>query len=113
MFTRSVLLGRDEAEAALVVSELATNAIRHTASGEPGGVFIVSVTVRADGVMIAVDDLGSATEPAIRDPVEELAASGRGLMLVATVAKEWGISRTATGRRVWAELSGHDAACGA
>jgi hypothetical protein len=49
---------------------------------------------------------------AIRDAAgdDELAVSGRGLLLVATVAKEWGSAATGAGRRVWAELSGSDAA---
>jgi serine/threonine-protein kinase RsbW len=49
LFTRSVLAGRPEADsAALVVSELATNAVRHTASGEPRGTFLVVIWARAD-----------------------------------------------------------------
>jgi anti-sigma regulatory factor (Ser/Thr protein kinase) len=111
LFIRSVLAGRDEAESAeLVVSELATNAVRHSASGLPGGAFTVRVTLRPDGVTVAVDDLGSAGEPSIRGGSDELPMSGLGLVLVATLAKEWGSTRTGSGRRVWAELSGSDAA---
>ncbi|MHB1430812.1 MAG: ATP-binding protein [Streptosporangiaceae bacterium] len=110
LFTRSVLHDRPEVETAtLVVSELATNALRHTASGGPGGAFTVSVAVRSDGVMIAVDDLGSQTsEPAAGEDADTLAISGRGLPLVAAIAKEWGIAATKNGRCVWAELRGGD-----
>ena len=67
LFTRSVLAGRPEAATAeLVVSELATNAVLHSASGGAGGSFVVSVLARPDGVLVGVDDLGSATEPAAR-----------------------------------------------
>src|ERR1022692_3991408 len=63
LFTRMVLTGRDQEEAAaLVVSELASNALRHTASGAPGGTFTVSVMVHGDGVLVGVDDLGPAGE---------------------------------------------------
>jgi len=112
LFTLSVLAGRPEARTAeLVVSELSTNAVLHSASGGPGGGFVVSILARADGVMVGVDDLGSATEPATRaaddsGPQE----SGMGLVLVAALAKEWGSARTATGWRVWAELAGADIA---
>lgn len=112
LFASSVLAGRPEADtAALVVSELATNALRHTASGEPDGTFLVVVWARADGVRVAVYDLGSARTPAIAPADgDELRASGHGLVLVTTLAKEWGATRTKTGRRVWAELSGTDGA---
>ena len=110
LFTRSVLAGRPEAGTAeLVVSELATNAVRHSASGGQGGSFVVSVLARPDGVLVGVDDLGSASEPEARaadsaGPRE----SGMGLVLVAALAKEWGTARTAAGWRVWAELAGAD-----
>lgn len=108
-FVRSALASRTEAEPAeLVVSELATNALRHTASGRPGGAFTVSVTLRPDGVMLAVDDLGSHREPQIRHRDDRLATSGMGLLLVATLAKEWGTARTSSGRRVWVELADAD-----
>ncbi len=112
LFTLSVLAGRPEARTAeLVVSELSTNAVLHSASGGPGGSFVVSILARADGVMVGVDDLGSATGPAARaaddsGPQE----SGMGLVLVAALAKEWGSARTAAGWRVWAELAGADIA---
>ena len=112
LFIRSVLDGRPEAPTAeSIISELATNAVLHSASGAPGGSFVVSIFARADGVMVGVDDLGSDTEPAARaaddsGPQE----SGMGLMLVAAMAKEWGSARTAVGWRVWAELAGADMA---
>jgi serine/threonine-protein kinase RsbW len=111
LFTRSVLAGRPEAATAeLAVSELATNAVLHSASGGAGGSFVVSVLARADEVLVGVDDLGSATEPAraAEDPGPR--ESGMGLVLVAALAKEWGTARTAAGWRVWAELTAADIA---
>lgn len=63
-------------DAAVVLSELFTNALLHTASGGPGGLVIVQVTRWRHGVRIAVTDQGSSAEPVIRDPAC-LACQGR------------------------------------
>ncbi|MEU7884324.1 ATP-binding protein [Microbispora bryophytorum] len=50
---------RAEIETAqLIVSELATNAIRHTGSGEPGGRFVVTVRLQTSRVWLGVLDEG-------------------------------------------------------
>ena len=90
--------------AELVVSELATNAVRHSWSGLRDGWFVVSVDVgEPDRVQVSVTDLGGDTRPA---PVaaSDDAECGRGLGLVECVAKEWGTESTGLGRRVWADL---------
>lgn len=49
----------------LVVSELGTNAVKHTASGTPAGMFVVTVE-REDGrSRVSVQDMGSDGKPAI------------------------------------------------
>lgn len=110
LFVASVLAGRPEAEAAaLVVSELSTNALRHAASGGPDGLFAVTVRREEDRATVSVQDMGAAGEPAIRDPEgEEPGESGRGLVLVAGVAKDWGAARNRLGWQVWAELASTD-----
>jgi anti-sigma regulatory factor (Ser/Thr protein kinase) len=82
----------------LVVSELATNAVIH--AGTP-----FSVSVRCDGsaVRISVQDSNSAP-PVMRDPAPT-APSGRGLRLVAALARGWGVERARDGKTVWAELA--------
>ena len=84
-------------DAQLVVSELATNAVVH--AGSP-----FSVSVRYDGsaVRIAVHDW-NPTLPVLRygGPT---AVSGRGLHLVNTLARAWGVERSPGGKTVWAEL---------
>lgn len=87
------------------VSELAANAIAHSASGS-GGMFAVEVIRPADGVaLIAVTDAGSPHEPSVRD-ADDLAEGGRGLALVAALASHWGHHRAAGGgRTVWAEAT--------
>jgi anti-sigma regulatory factor (Ser/Thr protein kinase) len=87
------------------VSELAANAIAHTASGA-GGVFAVEVRRPADGrAVVAVTDAGGPGEPSVRE-TDELAEGGRGLALVAALSSRWG-HHTAPGggRTVWAEVT--------
>jgi anti-sigma regulatory factor (Ser/Thr protein kinase) len=86
----------------LLVSELATNAVLHTASGA-GGTF--SVVVRVDGglVRVEVHDLGSDEEPSFTgssSPRE----SGAGLFLVESMADMWGFYGDHDGRVVWFEV---------
>lgn len=106
-FVTAVLAGRPEAEcAALVASELCTNAVCHSASGQAGGLFTVTVRREPDQATITVQDMGSDAAPAMAglgggEPEE----SGRGLLLVAAVAKQWGAARTPAGWRVWADLA--------
>jgi serine/threonine-protein kinase RsbW len=113
-FVLAVLAGRPEADAAaLVASELCTNAIAHGASGGPDGLFAVTVRRGADRATVTVQDMGSAGEPEIAAPdgggSEE---SGRGLLLVAAVAKDWGRCRNRLGWQVWAELASVDGDAG-
>jgi len=91
------------------VSELAANAITHTASGA-GGVFAVEVSRPAEGLaLVAVTDLGGPGEPAIRpwDAADQFAESGRGLALVAACSSRWGYhdADDGRGRMVWVEVT--------
>jgi hypothetical protein len=52
----------------LAVSELAGNAIVHTASGEPGGQFVVHLAAFADRWQVRVDDQGAPGDPRIVVP---------------------------------------------
>lgn len=87
------------ADAALVVTELATNAVVHARSG-----FTVGVTPLSDGARVSV--LDSGTREWVEKPPTLMASSGRGLGLVAAVAKGWGTVPVDTGRLVWADLTG-------
>jgi serine/threonine-protein kinase RsbW len=106
-FVVSVLAGRPEAdEAALVASELCTNAVRYSASGGPDGMFTVRVERDSDRSRVSVQDMGAPGEPAVRPGgSDEPAESGRGLVLVTALAKEWGSSRNRLGWLVWADLA--------
>lgn len=90
-------------DAELLVSEIVTNAIRH---GQPS----VSLRLRVDppGIGVAVHDHGDAAlMPAGDTPVPDVGEpGGRGLLIVRTVASEWGIepSDPPPGKTVWFRL---------
>jgi hypothetical protein len=87
--------------AALVVSELVTNAIVHAA----GQRVVCELHDADDLVRIAVCDEGCAPgepHPSPQRPDEE---HGRGLLLVAAVSRAWGAQDTGPGLLVWAEIA--------
>ncbi|MUL42049.1 ATP-binding protein [Streptomonospora sp. PA3] len=77
--------------AALLLSEAATNAVRHTASGSrPGGTFTVRVHIGGDALTVDVEDEGAATVPTLGTPGGD-DESGRGLLLIDAFADTWGV----------------------
>ncbi|MFE1835568.1 ATP-binding SpoIIE family protein phosphatase [Streptomyces sviceus] len=84
--------------AELMVSELVTNAVRHSHSRP-----VELRLVREDTLLCEVDDddhdLPNLLSTA---PTDE---RGRGLRVVSTLAREWGASRTKAGKTVWFELT--------
>lgn len=97
---RAVELGRAElsSDAALVVSELVTNALLH--AGGCTGIAVIEIT---GGVRVEVRD-GSHLPPMFGRPSEDT-LTGRGLRLVAAVASRWGADDNGEGKVVWAELT--------
>ena len=87
----------DPGVAGLLVSELVTNAIKH--AGTP-----VEVAVRSAGVVrVEVTDERADLPIAVTES-DELAVSGRGLMLVDQLASRWGYRRTPGSKTIWFEL---------
>jgi hypothetical protein len=91
--------GRDDVVQA--AGELIANAITHTRSGAPGGIYVVEVRRRRGAVALAVVDQGGPDEPrasdgAPADPGEH----GYGLMTVGALASWWGWRGAERGRRV-------------
>ncbi|MFG2934067.1 ATP-binding protein [Streptomyces achromogenes] len=86
-------------DAALVVSELATNALGHTQTPT------VKVVVRRmpSAVRVIVTDKHPDVWPALQ-PAKPLDSSGRGLALVDAVTKSWGCTRLPREKYVWADL---------
>ncbi|NJP44298.1 ATP-binding protein [Streptomyces sp. PRB2-1] len=92
-------------DASLVVTELFTNAVRHTDSEKITCVVYDSGSV----VRVEVTDQGRGTgvpAPATAGADEE---GGRGLLLVSVLSLAWGSdpAEDGTGRVVWAELAAH------
>jgi anti-sigma regulatory factor (Ser/Thr protein kinase) len=85
-------------DVALVVSELVTNAVVH---GD--GDITLNVTVALDSVRVEVGD----REPELPDRLVAAldAESGRGLLLVSRIARDWGVRAAGTGKVVWAEMA--------
>jgi anti-sigma regulatory factor (Ser/Thr protein kinase) len=89
-------------DAAVCMSELLTNALRHTDSGR-GGQMRVRLAVTVEYLWAEVADDGcSATVPHIRAAVGE---SGRGLQIVDSYANAWGVERRGPGHAVWFSIS--------
>jgi len=88
-----------------IAVELATNAVRHTASGQ-GGRFTVEVSWRdhPGTVRISVADDGASHGPIWPDGPCPPGESGMGLYLVCALASRTGECGDACGRKVWAEV---------
>jgi MEDS: MEthanogen/methylotroph, DcmR Sensory domain len=89
--------GQLAADTALVVTELATNAVLHA-----GSAFSVSLTLSGGAIRISVGDtLPLGPTGADR---QLAASSGHGLGVVAAIATRWGVETVPSGKAVWAEL---------
>lgn len=87
-------------DAALVVSELISNALRH-ARPLPSGEIEVAWTMSDGAVEVAVSDGGSSTEPRLARPSLS-SLGGRGLGIVQHLATRWGVRYDDGATTVWA-----------
>jgi hypothetical protein len=91
--------GREDltTDAALLVTELVTNAVLHART-------VIQVCLRKleNSVRLEVRD-GSAARPSLRYHGPE-ATTGRGLAMVALLAESWGVDVVGDGKSVWAHL---------
>lgn len=83
--------------AVLLVSELVTNALLHA-----GTTIVVDCRMREDAVRIGVWD-GVAASGARRGFAVD-ATTGRGLVIVESLADDWGVSQTEQGKCTWFDL---------
>ncbi|MEU0675729.1 ATP-binding protein [Streptomyces sp. NPDC006172] len=88
----------DEAE--LLVTELATNVVRHVGEGVSATLIL---EVRGDRLRVEVHDK-SRVAPSLRAAGCDQEC-GRGLHLLATLAADWGTVLTAAGKAVWCEMT--------
>ncbi|MFI7870022.1 ATP-binding protein [Streptomyces salinarius] len=90
----------------LITAELTANAVRH--GHVPGRDFHVQLTLAEGTFRIEVTDTRAENQPPAASPlaIDSLSESGRGLLLVAALADDWGVSprKAAPGKTVWAEL---------
>jgi MEDS: MEthanogen/methylotroph, DcmR Sensory domain/Histidine kinase-like ATPase domain len=91
-------------DASLVVTELATNAVKHARSA-----FTVTVAPIDDRLRVSVRDAGTdrwmPSERALNGKQASGVSSARGLGLIAAVATKWGMRPLESGKVVWADLA--------
>ncbi|MDL4770726.1 ATP-binding protein [Actinomadura xylanilytica] len=95
-----------QTDAALLLTEALSNAIKHTTSTK------IEVRATTDGSHLHIDviDEGAATVPHVRRhsdaPDNETALDGRGLLLIETLATDYGFQRLTPGPglRFWFSL---------
>jgi anti-sigma regulatory factor (Ser/Thr protein kinase) len=85
---------------ALVVSELATNAVQHARTS-----FVLRLELVDESLRIEVFDDGDGT-PEMLDPRPDT-PRGRGLLIVNKMADEWGVEPASdgNGKHVWARFA--------
>lgn len=89
-------------EILLAATELCTNALLHTRSGNPDGTFGVEVTAIGENFLkVAVTDEGASTGPRLHDP-GPTETHFRGLQVVMSLSLGYGADGDADGRTVWA-----------
>ncbi|WP_254394735.1 ATP-binding protein [Streptomyces sp. AC512_CC834] len=84
--------------AELLTSELVTNALVHTDDGA-----VLTATVGPSALRVEVRDY-VGRRPAPRAPAAEERTNGRGLVLVESLADDWGVRPCEVGKSVWFEL---------
>lgn len=88
----------------LCVSELATNALLHCHDDAAG--FLLVMSAIGDRVRVEVRDTGAGLPQPVEP--EETSTDGRGLLLVAAYADDWGVDKDIDGpgstKSVWAEF---------
>ena len=89
-------------DAALVISELLSNALRH-GGPLPGPALRVAWDLDSDSVRVAVSDGGGSTRPELGQPTPTT-IGGRGLRIVARLSLRWGTVSDHEGTTVWAEV---------
>ncbi|ARF73697.1 hypothetical protein B7C62_16565 [Kitasatospora albolonga] len=88
-------------DAAVIVSELATNALLHGAVR--GRLIRVDLTLTAAALRVAVSDPRGERLPRLRQPGAD--CYGLGLLIVTRLADRWGVEPRTVGKSVFAELS--------
>jgi anti-sigma regulatory factor (Ser/Thr protein kinase) len=83
----------------LVVTELVANAVCH--GSRAGERITVAFRIDDDSLRVAVSDEGCGFDPERLEPSDPCAPDGRGLTIVAALARRWGVD----GATVWCEVA--------
>jgi anti-sigma regulatory factor (Ser/Thr protein kinase) len=103
-FVNGELSDRQRTNAGLLVSEIATNSVRHAAMG-PDDSIELTLSMSSSGVRVAILDHGPGFDPAAaRMPKDGRREGGRGLFLVDALADRWGVEGDGA-TSVWFEMS--------
>jgi len=89
---------RSVEDAELMLSELVTNAVRHTRS-------LLQLEITLDGSTLRVAVVDDAPGVPIRRTSDHGATEGRGLAIVDTLADRWGIAPGAGRKSVWFDVT--------
>ena len=89
-------------DAALVISELLSNALQHGGALHGSGIR-VAWDLDTDSVRVSVSDGGGSTRPELGQPSPST-TGGRGLRIVARLSRRWGTLCDNEGTTVWAEV---------
>ena len=86
-------------DAVLLIGELGANAVVHTGSGEPGGLFTVRAVLAGSWLRAEVEDQGSSWNGRLQD-----AECPHGLFLLRQLSNRCGTRRTRSGWVTWFTL---------
>jgi len=84
-------------KAALLVSEAVTNSVVHASSE-------VGVSIRRVGARVRIEIADEDPRLPVRRQSSPWSGSGRGILIVDSVADDWGIEANQEGKAVWFEL---------
>lgn len=104
MLKRLKWWGIDHDIPALLIGELAANAVTHCRSGCED--FFLRIAVHGRTLRIEVADKCRDERPVVVKPSDDC-ESGRGMLLVDALATAWGVAERAGSKTVWCECAAH------
>ncbi|MBV2153669.1 ATP-binding protein [Kitasatospora sp. SUK 42] len=99
------LSGESLRDVELCAAELITNAVEHTGKH-------CQVTVQWNGIRLRVEVADASPRLSARNAADDMATSGRGLLLVGALAHSWGWYPVEAGKVVWFEVAPDESVMG-